>query len=157
MAYQEPDADNWTILLASYERNMTDEVEIFLFTYSNDVFRFLSEFSDFTLSEPQMIDEITTEQQVADETIEDEPTEESAEPIEIVSCEVTPRARINVRSGPSINQVVLQGLDEGVSVSAIAQVEDRSGRTWYNLAEGGWVREDTVIVEDACTDLPVAE
>ena len=161
LSYRESSADDWIALVESQERIMPSDVEIFLHAYSNNVFRFVAEFSNVTFSEPEILSEMIPEPPVEDEAVETEVTGEAldveeTEPLVSV-CAVTARARTNVRATASVNEPVLRVLDESKVVSAIAQAMDQSGRTWYNLADGGWVREDTVIVEDTCTDLPIVE
>lgn len=73
-----------------------------------------------------------------------------------VVCEVTAINQANVRENASTRSSIVEVLDPGDTVTAVAQV-DSGDFIWWELEDGGFVREDTVEEEGDCEDLPESE
>lgn len=72
-----------------------------------------------------------------------------------VFCEVSPVSRdVNIREEPTTNSDLVGTLERGDSAVAVGQAEDNGGFIWWELEDGGFVREDTVNEEGDCEDLP---
>ncbi|NDJ60635.1 MAG: hypothetical protein GYB67_05885, partial [Chloroflexi bacterium] len=87
-----------------------------------------------------------------------EPTEEaaSAAPEDMaVTCVVTANANVNVRSGPGTNNAVARTLGAGENATVDGQANGADGFVWWRLADGGWVRSDTVAEDANCEQTPV--
>ncbi|MEL6406737.1 MAG: SH3 domain-containing protein [Chloroflexota bacterium] len=74
------------------------------------------------------------------------------------ACILTAPAVRNIRAGASTVFDVVQVLQEGETTEAVAQATGQEfNLTWYQTANGGWIRVDTVEESGNCGTLPVVE
>jgi hypothetical protein len=63
---------------------------------------------------------------------------------------------VNKRAEPGVNASIAGVLEIGQSAVGQAQAADVAGFTWWQLADGTWVRADVVGVQGLCAGLPLA-
>lgn len=63
---------------------------------------------------------------------------------------------VNKRGGPGTQFEVAGVLDANATSPAIGQATGADGLVWWQLADGGWVREDVVSEQGSCRALSVA-
>jgi WD40 repeat protein/uncharacterized protein YraI len=73
----------------------------------------------------------------------------------VQSCQMTPVGdEVNRRAGPGTDYAIMDTLTPAQAVQANGWAFDAEGFVWWRLANGGWVRADTVEWPDVCTALP---
>lgn len=74
------------------------------------------------------------------------------------ACTLTAPSTRNVRAGAATAFEVVQVLEEGDTVEAVAQATGQEvNLTWYQTSNGGWLRIDTIEESGDCGSLPVVE
>lgn len=71
-----------------------------------------------------------------------------------VVCEVVFGQTSNTRTGPGTNYDIAR-VAANERVQAVGQARDGSGNTWWQLADGAWVRNDVVAEDGDCNALPI--
>ncbi|MBN2304090.1 MAG: hypothetical protein JXQ72_06430 [Anaerolineae bacterium] len=61
---------------------------------------------------------------------------------------------VNARTGPTRSAEIVSKLAEGQQVTAVGWTTGEEGFTWWQLADGSWVRADTVEFPADCLALP---
>lgn len=72
-----------------------------------------------------------------------------------VCAAITSPGDTNLRRGPGTNFEIGEVIPGDFPVSIVAQVLNQSGFTWYQLENTLWVRDDVVVLQEGCTDIPV--
>jgi hypothetical protein len=82
-----------------------------------------------------------------------EPTAEPTEPVIPAStCTVTPRGTANLRSSPTtVGNNIVGSLAFGATASVIGQTVGGDGFTWFQTADGTFVRSDVVTTGGDCS------
>ncbi len=70
-------------------------------------------------------------------------------------CEVRVSGNVNRRGGPGTDNPVAGQVTPGQNPHVSGQAEDAAGYTWWQLEDGGWVREDVVNAVGDCRSVPV--
>jgi len=73
------------------------------------------------------------------------------------NCQVTPLSsqNVNLRSGPGSNFGISGRLASGQSAEVNGYTVDRQDIKWWQIADGGWVREDVVSEVGTCDRVPL--
>lgn len=61
---------------------------------------------------------------------------------------------VNIRSGPATTFDIAGQLTEGQTLDLAGQMQDANGMTWWQTADGNWVRSDVVTQQGDCASLP---
>jgi len=72
------------------------------------------------------------------------------------SCLLRSAGSVNRRTGPGTSFESVGGLLPDEVAIAVAQATDDSNFIWWQLEDGSWVREDVVIEDETCENLPRA-
>ncbi|RMF78310.1 MAG: WD40 repeat domain-containing protein [Chloroflexi bacterium] len=70
-------------------------------------------------------------------------------------CHVIARATANLRAEPGTQFRVEDVLRHNVGARAILRTIDDEGFTWWQVENGLWIRDDAVVDEGNCDDLPI--
>ncbi len=79
----------------------------------------------------------------------------AADTTETTTCTVTTSGAVNTRSGPGTVYSLSGGLNANTSSNPTGQADGSDGYTWWQFANGSWVREDVVDSAGNCAVLPV--
>jgi hypothetical protein len=72
----------------------------------------------------------------------------------LVDCTISASGTVNLRAGAGTTFDRAGTLQAGQNEPALGQSEASDGYTWYNLANGAWVREDVITATGDCDQLP---
>lgn len=70
-------------------------------------------------------------------------------------CTVQSEGGVNLRGGPGLEYDVVRTFAPDERITVTGQAVDGEGFTWWQLADGAWVRFDVVTVSGACEAVPV--
>jgi hypothetical protein len=70
-------------------------------------------------------------------------------------CTLAAGGTVNLRSGPGTEYARAATLAAGQGVQPVGQAASTDGQTWWQLADGNWVRSDVVSASGDCASLPV--
>jgi hypothetical protein len=68
-------------------------------------------------------------------------------------CQVSAALPVNKRGAPNLAATIIGEIGTEPE-AAIAYALDGTGMRWYQVRDGGWVREDVVLTQGACRTLP---